>query len=1259
MNNSRIFADGKPGLFLAKQTFIPVAVVSILTSNPCLAQITPDTTLGNQNSQVTTGVNIQRNEVDLQADLIEGGVQRGSNLYHSFLEFNVNNGQRVYFANPTGVENIFSRVTGINPSNILGTLGVNGAANLFLLNPKGIIFGPNAKLDIQGSFLATTANSFKFSDGSEFSATSPQAPSLLTMSVPVGVQFGSQPAADITSKGELVAEKDLTLNAGNLDLQGTVKAGRNLTLQAQNNLKVRDIESNAFIAPAGGNLLAQGDLSSSNYSVIHAIGDVSFNSYTGGSLHILAGGSVNIAGNVTIKGVDSTGNSLQETVTRSDGETEIDIDGSQTPTLDIRAGVDSKYIGTPNFTSNTPTNANININGNLTNYGGLIFLTNQYQPNPQLSGNIATKEIYSGGKNISNLENGGNIVIESKGNITASKIYSGVENNKGDAGNAGNIIVQATGNIRVGATDPNSPDGEGAMNASVFTCNSSVQGCSGKRDAGNAGSIKLTSTNGGIKVIGGLFTNSTAFGEGSRAGDTGNITLQARNGTVEVIANGSGAIVTRTQNDNKPGTSGNAGNITIDAKSITIKGRANNQTDLDVTSESKLTGSSGKITFNSQMPLELNNLTIGTDARDGKGGNIDIIAPSLTINKSQITTTTSGTGNAGYIKIIAQNSVLVDNESAINTNNTGSGFAGNITIDAKEQVALDSSKISSEGNNGWIIIGGSYQPKSMIIDNSKITTDSKNLGDAGNITINASDKISIDNGSEISSQGNNGSIVIGNDSVPKTFTIDNYSKITTDDDNSEQAGNITINASEKISIDNGSKISSTGNYGSIVIGNDYVPKTFTIDNNSKITTDGDNSEQAGNITINASDKISIDNGSKISSTGNYGSIVIGNDSVPKTFTIDNKSKITTDGNNSEKAGDITINASDKISIDNGSEISSQGNNGSINITTGKLSVNQKSEINTNGNNSEKAGNITINASEKLSILNNSNISSKGKFGNVNITTGSLYLNQNSGINTNNDSGDAGDIKITTQNLLLRRQSKITTTAGSEKNPGNGGSIKITAEDGFVIAVPSEDSDITANAFKGQGGKIDIRANRILGFKKQENLSSTQLSGLTKNGISDISASSDVGDNGEVSLNTLSIDPTQGLVQLPTNIVDTSRLIAQGCGSSSNVAKGKSEFVITGRGGLPPSPDDTLKAGAISPEWVVNNTTTNRNNSGSMPERNLKQLSSNTADTLVEAVGMVRNANGDIVFTAQPTTATGLQSGLSSQACGVVQGNVKP
>ncbi|NEQ10889.1 MAG: filamentous hemagglutinin N-terminal domain-containing protein, partial [Moorea sp. SIO4E2] len=72
-------------------------------------------------------------------------------------DFNVEELQRVYFANPAGIENIISRVTGTNPSSILGTLGVDGAANLFLLNPHGIIFGANAQLDIQGSFVASTA----------------------------------------------------------------------------------------------------------------------------------------------------------------------------------------------------------------------------------------------------------------------------------------------------------------------------------------------------------------------------------------------------------------------------------------------------------------------------------------------------------------------------------------------------------------------------------------------------------------------------------------------------------------------------------------------------------------------------------------------------------------------------------------------------------------------------------------------------------------------------------------------------------------------------------------------------------------------------------------------------------------------------------------------------------------------------------------------------------------------------------------------
>ncbi|NER30366.1 MAG: filamentous hemagglutinin N-terminal domain-containing protein, partial [Symploca sp. SIO1C4] len=88
---------------------------------------------------------------------IVGGTQVGeANLFHSFQEFNIGELQRVDFQG-VGIENIFSRVVGGNPSNILGTLGVNGEADLFLLNPSGIIFGPNAQLNLNGSFVGTTA----------------------------------------------------------------------------------------------------------------------------------------------------------------------------------------------------------------------------------------------------------------------------------------------------------------------------------------------------------------------------------------------------------------------------------------------------------------------------------------------------------------------------------------------------------------------------------------------------------------------------------------------------------------------------------------------------------------------------------------------------------------------------------------------------------------------------------------------------------------------------------------------------------------------------------------------------------------------------------------------------------------------------------------------------------------------------------------------------------------------------------------------
>ncbi len=118
-----------------------------VSGNRTSAQITPDATLGAERSIVNLDVSN-----GLSLDQIEGGAIRDINLFHSFHEFNVSEKQSVYFQNPPGIENIISRVTGGSPSDIRGTLGVSGGtANLFLLNPSGIIFGPNARLDVGGS----------------------------------------------------------------------------------------------------------------------------------------------------------------------------------------------------------------------------------------------------------------------------------------------------------------------------------------------------------------------------------------------------------------------------------------------------------------------------------------------------------------------------------------------------------------------------------------------------------------------------------------------------------------------------------------------------------------------------------------------------------------------------------------------------------------------------------------------------------------------------------------------------------------------------------------------------------------------------------------------------------------------------------------------------------------------------------------------------------------------------------------------------
>lgn len=157
-------------------------------------------------------------------DTITGGALRNTNLFHSFSEFNVDAGREVYFApNNVEIQNILTRVTGNNPSNILGTLGVEGNANLFLINPNGISFGVDARLDVNGSSVGSTADRIIF-DNYEFTTNDTSAPPLLTINLPQGLGFRDHPG-DVSVNGSVngsslavPADKTLALIGGNVSL---------------------------------------------------------------------------------------------------------------------------------------------------------------------------------------------------------------------------------------------------------------------------------------------------------------------------------------------------------------------------------------------------------------------------------------------------------------------------------------------------------------------------------------------------------------------------------------------------------------------------------------------------------------------------------------------------------------------------------------------------------------------------------------------------------------------------------------------------------------------------------------------------------------------------------------------------------------------------------------------------------------------------------------------------------------------------------
>ena len=507
----------------------------------------------------------------------------------------------------------------------------------------------------------------------------------------------------------------------------------------------------------------------------------------------------------------------------------------------------------------------------------------------------------------------------------------------------------------------------------------------------------------------------------------------------------------------------------------------------------------------------------------------------------------SGVGDAGGINITTTN-LSLGGGSVVNASTFGQGNAGGIEINA-------SGTISAEGENqagfGSGIIGGVSESgvgdseginltttDLSLTQGGRVSTSTFGKGNAGGIEINASGTISAEGDTQAgfpsgifsevnpTGVGNSGGVNINTNNLSltqggivsaSTFGKGNAKAVTIN-----ALGTISAEGENPAGFSSGifSQVNSTGvgNSGGI----NLTTTDLSLTQNGRVSVSTFGQGTAGNLTVTA-----------------------------KTVKVNDGGQLLTTTSKSFNAGRIALKVEDSINLaGEGSGIfantqkESTGNGGSIFIDPNTVIIRNGAQIAVNSFGSGIGGNIDLQAD-------------------------SLTLDKGT-ITAETASNEGGDINLTISDLLtLRNNSQLTATAGTDEAGGDGGNIIIDAP--FIIAFPQENSDITANAFEGDGGNIIINTNGIFGIEFRDR----------ETPLSDITASSEFGQQGAVEINTSAIDPTRGLNNLPQDTVEAE--VAQSCqtvGGQSTL-----EFFAIGRGGLPPSPDDLFSSEIVIAEWI--------------------------------------------------------------------------
>jgi len=676
---------------------------TIFFSTFALSEVTLDGSTG------TTG-SLAGPDYQITEDL---GRRAGSNLFHSFGQFNINSAESATFSGSTGIKNVISRVTGGQTSTIDGAFrSTIPGANVYFLNPAGVIFGENASLDVQGSFHASTADYLKFKDGVKFKTGLADANPILTTSSPESFGFlDNAPASIVVSGGRS---------------NNVLKVPEDETLS----LIGGDISINDSSLDAAGGRVILASAGSAGEFIVNEAGVDSSSFTKGGNIHI-----------------NHSANSPMATIENNIPTADIDVSADSAGKVVIRGGqmvMDNASIWAAT-TNGAGGMIDIKLADNLTLNGATE--KSEIEKNPQMG--ITTGSLGKG--------NAGNILLDiNELKLTNKAQIQSITNSSGHGGditiNANSILLKGNnskthpklmtsatetgnaGNIRVNATE------QVKISNAEISSTTTFKG----QDGGHAGaiivkspSIEVTGINSNISTETGIFAT----------GNAGDITIQTEN--LEMLDG--------TKINAKTSGRGLGGDITVNSSTILLSGlntgfvagasenRANNAGNIVVNSDSLDMCASASIDTTTFHGADKNsNSTQNTSSIVGKGGDISLNVNNINMRESRIKADNFGSANAGNIEI-KTNTLTLSNNSAITSGTFSTGQAGDIEIKA-DNISLNDAAIQSHSfsildieNNSTTAMSGDIKidiNNTLRLENQSAIAVSTEKANAGSIEIN-------------------------------------------------------------------------------------------------------------------------------------------------------------------------------------------------------------------------------------------------------------------------------------------------------------------------------------------------------------------------------------------------------------------------------------------------------------------------------------------------------------------------------------------